>query len=210
MDRTAAWAAVADERRALADLLAGVDPAAWRAPSRCGSWEVRYVVAHLVFLAEGTRWSIIRTNALAHPLPNKANDKVARRIAEAATPEELTTRLRDAAGGRFVVPGLPPTVALGEVVVHRADIADAAGLPAHAADERLQAVLEAETRLWWAFGAPRAVRRIRFEPTDGDWSVGPPDGQPAQGPGEQLLLAATGRRGVAAGLTGEGAALLAT
>ena len=109
------------------------------------------------------------------------------------THAELVTRLRAASGGRFVMPGLPPEVALGEVLVHRADIASAAGLPQRPADERTRAVLEAERRLWFAFGVSRRVRGVRFEPTDADWTVGPTGGPVASGPGEDLLLVATGR-----------------
>ncbi len=162
------WGAVADERVRLADLLAGVAPEAWAAPSRCAGWSVKDVVAHLVFLAEGTVASVFLTTMRTHPVPSRGTAEVARRLAASTTADELVDRLRQAAGGRFVVPGLPPTVALGEVLVHRADLGAADGLPAHGADDRLAAVLEAEQRLWFAFGVSRQVRRVRFEPTDGD------------------------------------------
>ena len=82
---------------------------------------------------------------------------------------------------------------MGEVLVHRADIAVPAGLPRRVADERTMAVLEAERRLWFAFGVRRRVREIHFVPTDADWTVGPPGGPVASGFGEDLLLVATGR-----------------
>ena len=202
------WASVADERVALADLLEGVAPEAWETPSRCEGWTVKDVVAHLVFLAEGTVSSVFLTSLRTHPLPSRALAEVARRSAASTPTDELVDRLRRAAAGRFVVPGLPPTVALGEVLVHRADLAAAAGLPPHAADERLAAVLEAEQRLWFAFGVTRQVRRLRFEPTDADWSVGPDGGPAVVGPGEDLLLVATGRDVDPGAVSGPGLAVL--
>ncbi len=187
------WAAIAEERLALADALESTDPSAWAAPSRCVGWTVRDVVAHLVYLAEGTRLSILLGGALIDPRPSRSVDKAARRLAASQSPEQLISRLRAAAHGRFVVPGLPPQVALGEVLVHRADIARAAGLPNRPADDRTKAVLEAERRLWFAFGVSRRIRDVRFAPTDADWTVGPPGGPVASGRGEDLLLVATGR-----------------
>jgi uncharacterized protein (TIGR03083 family) len=187
------WCAVTDERLALADALSGIDDSAWSAPSRCARWTVRDVVAHLVYLAEGSRFSILVGGALIDPRPSHSVDKAARRLAASATPLQLVSRLRTAAGGRFVVPGLPPEVALGEILVHRADIAVPAGLPRRAADERTRAVLEAERRLWFAFGVSRHIRDVRFEPTDATWTVGPSDGPVIAGEGEDLLLIATGR-----------------
>jgi uncharacterized protein (TIGR03083 family) len=208
VDAAAVWSAVAEERVRLADDLAPVDPSIWDRPSRCGVWTVHQVLAHIVVLAEGTVASVMGGTFRASPLsPAKGIERVAIRTASSASPDELRDRLGAACSGRFVVPGLPPIVALGEVLVHRSDVTDAAGLPPLAADERLRAVLEAEVKLWFAFGAPRTVRRLRFRPTDANWSVGPPDGPLLEGPAQQLLLAATGRSGIE-GLTGPGATLL--
>jgi uncharacterized protein (TIGR03083 family) len=40
-------AAIAAERRDLADVLAGLSPEAWEQPSLCTGWRVREVVAHM-------------------------------------------------------------------------------------------------------------------------------------------------------------------
>ena len=188
------WAAIADERVALADLLTDLRPEVWEAPSRCGRWRVKDVVAHLVFLAEGSVGSVFLTTTLAHPIPDRGLDKVARRVAGGATSAELVDRLRAAKDGRFRIPGLGPSVALGEVLVHRADIAGAADLPRHPADERLRHALDTERRSWFAFGASPKVRRLQLCPTDADWTLGPDDGPVVDGPGESLLMVVTGRR----------------
>lgn len=189
------WTRVAFERVALADELDGIDAAAWDAPSLCGGWRVRDVVAHLVAMAEAkSRLGFIAQNARIDLRFNKAVDKMARRLAAGTSPSELPQRLRDARGGRFHVPGMRPVVALGEVLVHRADIAGAAGLPRHPADESLRAVLEAEVNLWFAFGVSPKMRRNYFVPTDAEWTVGPADGPRIEAPGEDLLLIACGRK----------------
>jgi uncharacterized protein (TIGR03083 family) len=192
------WATVADERVALSDALRDVEPEAWWRPSLCGGWTVQDVVAHLVVLAEAPApWRFILRGALVDPRPNKSVDKMARRLSAAASTEELAARLAAAKDGRFVVPGMPPTVALGEVLVHRADISEVAGLPRHAPDDALRAALEAELKLWFAFGVSRSMRRHRFVATDGEWSIGLADAPVVAAPGEELLRIVTGRRAVA-------------
>ena len=195
MQTEEAWQAVAEERVELSALLADTDPAAWNGPSPCGSWTVKDVVAHLVVLAEaGNRFAFIARSALVDPRFHSSIDKAARRLSATAQPHELAARLGAARNGRFLLPFFPPVAALGEVIVHRSDVSDALGLPVHPPDERVRAVLETQSRLWFVFGVPRSVRTYRFVATDADWAVGPPDGPVIEGTGVQLLQTVTGRR----------------
>ena len=190
-----AWRAVADERVELSALLADTDAEAWNRPSPCGDWTVKDVVAHLVVLAEaGNRYAFIARSALIDPRFHKSIDKAARRLSAAAQPHELAARLGEARNGRFLLPFIPAVAALGEVIVHRSDICDALGLPAHAPDERVRAVLDTQSKLWFVFGVSRSIRKYRFVATDAEWSVGPLDGPVIAATGEQLLHIATGRR----------------
>lgn len=192
------WQAVADERAELSALLADTDPAAWSRPSPCGAWTVKDVVAHLVVLAEaGNRYRFIARSALIDPRFHKSIDKAARRLSAAAHPNELAARLGAARHGRFLLPFFPARAALGEVLVHRSDVSGALGLPAHAPDERVRAVLETQSKLWFVFGVSRSIRHYRFVATDADWSIGPVDGSVIAATGEQLLQIATGRRPLA-------------
>lgn len=192
------WQAVADERAALSALLADTDPAAWERPSLCGDWSVKDVVAHLVVMAEaGNRYAFIARHALADPRFNRSIDKLAKRLSVTAQPHDLAARLGAARNGRFVLPFFPTAAALGEVVVHRSDIRDALGLPVHAPDARVKAILEAQRKLWFVFGVPRSVRKYRFVATDADWAVGPADGPVIAATGEELLQIATGRQPLA-------------
>ena len=47
MDVDAKWAAIASERRFLADLMDGRPDTDWERPSLCHEWRVRDVVAHV-------------------------------------------------------------------------------------------------------------------------------------------------------------------
>lgn len=199
------WAAVVEERRSLADEVAGLDADVLDRPSRCEGWRVRDVLGHLVWLAERSRAQLLADSARVHPDPNRAVMRIAIRTGEGAAAGDLAERLRAAAGGRGRAPFLPPAAVLGEVRAHRADIAAAAGLAPRPADDRLRTVLELYRRLWFAFHVPRSIRRVRFEPDGAGWAVGPPDGEVVRGPADEVLLAATGR---SAAVGGPGVGLL--
>ena len=61
------WEMIADERRALADLLDRLTEAQWAAPSAIQGWSVRDVVAHLVWPLETSYpvllWQVARTGS---------------------------------------------------------------------------------------------------------------------------------------------------
>ena len=190
-----AWQAVAEERVELSALLTDTDMNAWNRQTPCGDWTVKDVVAHLVVLAEaGNRYGFIARSALLDPRFHQSIDKAARRLSDAAQPHELAVRLGAARNGRFLLPLFPAVAALGEVLVHRLDISEALGLPAHPPDERFRVVLDTHSKLWFVFGVSRSIRKYRFVATDADWSVGPVDGPVVAATGEQLLQIATGRR----------------
>jgi uncharacterized protein (TIGR03083 family) len=47
MDSEAKWRVIAEQRRVLADLLAGLDDAQWEQPSLCDRWRIKDVAAHI-------------------------------------------------------------------------------------------------------------------------------------------------------------------
>ena len=187
MDRPRSWAAVADERVALADLLAGVDDggvATHRAAA--ASWRVRARRrpprvprrGHAVVDASPA-------NMRAHPLPEQGQ----RQGRPPRSPRRRRrTELADAAAGRGRWPVRRARPAADRRPRRGASSTGPTspmppGLPAHAADERLRAVLDAERRLWFAFGAPRAVRGdpVRARPT-ATGRVGPAGRPAGRGP----------------------------
>ena len=108
------WADVASRRVRLADEVDALGTTSLEAPSWCSGWRVRDVLGHLVYLAEATQWSALRDVVRLGPKPDKALDHQARALGDRPV-DELSARLRTAAGGRFHVVGSPAVVALGSI-----------------------------------------------------------------------------------------------
>lgn len=199
------FAAIADERRALADQLDDLTPAERWAPSLCRGWSVHVVLAHLVVPLEvglpAFGLAILRARGSFH----RANDRLARRHAERPF-EELTGVLRSRADHRFTPPGEGPEAPLVDVLVHGLDIRRPLDLPAHLAPDRASVALTALMRGPGAVVPRNNLTGLRFEATDLDWGAG--SGRAVSGSAEDLLLAVTGRPAGLAGLTGDGVATL--
>ena len=182
MRRRSDWAAVADERSTLADLLEGLADSEWAVHSLCPGWRVRDVAAHL-------------TAPAAAPTP----------ALDARSKAHLVADLRRPRPQRLLHRGGSPRDALVEVLVHGQDIARPLGRerpmdPARAA--------VAARRVWSArpFRASRRYPGIRFEATDTELVLG--DGTPVNGPAAAVLLTLTGRAAGLDDLSGHGIGLL--
>ncbi|WP_354637370.1 maleylpyruvate isomerase family mycothiol-dependent enzyme [Kitasatospora camelliae] len=184
-------ALIAAERQELADLLDGLRPAQWDAPSLCAGWRVREVAAHM---SMGFRLSLpatIRELARARGSLHRMTDRVARRDAAAHPTGELAAFLRDGAHHPWTPPvgGLP--AALGHDVVHGLDITSALGLDRRVPEVRLRVLLDGIRPSGLRFfGTDLGGVRLRAE--DLDWSYG--SGSPVYGAAQDLLLLAYGRR----------------
>ena len=60
MDDNETWSLIHGHRAAVADMLEGLTPAQWAAPSLCGAWTVRTAAGHIVAGAEQTRGNFIK------------------------------------------------------------------------------------------------------------------------------------------------------
>ncbi|PWD49551.1 hypothetical protein C8046_01305 [Serinibacter arcticus] len=198
------WELVHAERDALADDLAGLDDAAWRTPSLCGDWTVRETLAHLTAVATlgtpawlrsvvGVRWDFDRHNEL------RMREQLG------AGPAETLARFRAAAHARTRILG-PRPAALGENVIHAADIRRPLGLPSRTAP-----TVAAELLTWFATHefavvSRSRVRGLELRATDAEVAVGA--GARVEGPALALLLATCGRSDALADLDGDGVAVL--
>lgn len=190
------WSMVAAQRCALADALGDVGPTEWDRPSLCDGWRTQDVLAHLVWLAELNRPRMFVGTTVAavrhRRTPLGAMVPIARGVADASTPGELLGRLRAASGGRFVVPGAPPTAALAEALVHGLDITRALEHPDVLDPAAVRAAVSAMGRFALVYGTPRTVRRMRLTSTSG-WSLsGSGAGELTADDGD-LLLVMSGR-----------------
>lgn len=207
MDIEAVFAASAVERRAVADLLDGLDEQQLATPSLCTGWDVRTVAAHLVgAVALGGR-DFARAVIRARGRLDRANDFLARDVARRPV-AELVDLLRRHAESRFAPPVTGPRAPLTDALVHAGDMRMPLGIPHDPAPDHVRMALGFVTG-GRPFGfVPRGrLRGIRLVADDlgGSWG----DGEPVQGRGVDLLMAACGRARALAELRGSGMATLA-
>ncbi|NYI04591.1 maleylpyruvate isomerase family mycothiol-dependent enzyme [Allostreptomyces psammosilenae] len=184
-------AAIAAERRELADVLDGLTERQWDASSLCGGWRVREVAAHMSmgfrYSLGQTAWELARAGGHLH----RMTDRLAHRDAAALAPRELAAALRENAHHPWKPPvgGLP--AALGHDVIHGLDITVALGLGRRVPEERLRIVLgTVGPRTLRFFGA--RLDGVELRATDLEWSYGA--GTAVARPAQELLLLAYGRR----------------
>lgn len=193
------------ERQAFADLLDGLAPHEWQAPTLCAGWNVRDVVAHTVAYLGQTRLGLAASMLAAGGQVDRINDRALRMDTESG-PDELRAVMRAGAdpSGAGALYGC--RVALIECLVHQQDIRRPLGRQRTIPADALLASLTFARRSPVIGGAWR-TRGLRLTATDHDWSAG--RGPEINGPGEALLLAMTGRVDAAAAeLHGPGLAQL--
>ncbi len=191
------------ERRDLLSLAESLSAEQWATPSLCAGWSVQDVITHVVSYEDLPRAEMATLTVQARGNPARLNELVVERLS--GSTEELLDRLR-----RHLVPtGLTAQfhgrVALTDGVIHRQDVRRPLGLGTDVPHDRLASALT------FAMVAPpiRGAVRTRFltlRATDLDWSFG--RGLVVTGPGEALLMAATGRAAAIDDLDGPGLSLL--
>ncbi|MFJ6750229.1 maleylpyruvate isomerase family mycothiol-dependent enzyme [Streptomyces sp. NPDC091266] len=184
-------AAIAAERRELADLLSALPDGTWDAPTLCAGWRVREVAAHM---SMGFRYSLPKTMgelAKAGGSLHRMTDRCARRDAAAHPPSALAGFLRDHADHPWKPPVGGIAAALGHDVIHGLDITVALGIDRRVPEDRIRILLDTVT--------PRTVRffkgdlgGVELRATDLDWTYG--TGAPLSGSAQDLLLLAYGRK----------------
>lgn len=211
MDRERKWTVIAEQRRVLADLLAGLDDAAWERPSLCAEWRVRDVAAHVALTPRSP--GIVRILAMGVRARGDF-DRVNRDLAVSLAvrpPAELVARLRTDAGSRSKPAITTLDNLLFDTLVHIQDVAVPLGRRVEMPLEPARTGAERVWRMGWPFWARRRLRGLRLVATDVAWSAGrgPADAE-VRGPISALLLLLTGRTAAALPeLTGPGVARLA-
>ncbi|MGO4958216.1 maleylpyruvate isomerase family mycothiol-dependent enzyme [Luteococcus sp. Sow4_B9] len=195
------FAAIAAERRSLADLLLGLDLEQQNTQSLCTEWTVRQVAGHLIVPLEVGMPGFMAAMLRHRGDFDAANAELGRR--QALRPwEEIVEILRDKADSRFTPPGQGPEAPLTDVLVHGLDITTPLGLTHEVSPEHLRISLD-------YLAAPNSRARagdvalagLRLEATDLDWTHGA--GPLVRGDARSLLLALAGREPGFAGLGGD-------
>jgi len=203
------FAVIAEERRATADLLAGLTPEQWAAPSLCSAWTVKDVAVHLVpttgkGLGEFV-WATVRARGNVH----RASESLTAKYAAAMTTAEVVAALRAGAEDRFEPPGVGVHGPYTDVLVHRLDIAVPLGIevdrPVEPWRESLDFLVGAKGRRGFV---KRGLPGLTLRATDLDWSHG--SGPEVSGPAAALGLTLCGRSAWLDRLSGPGRESLAT
>jgi len=182
--------AVAEECRALADLLEASDAAAWDAPSLCEGWHTREVVAHMTMPARYAGPAFMAELEAAGGDFTRLSNTVAAR--DGALPAgALLADLRSEVLHAWQPPGGGMDGALTHCVIHGLDIIEGVPLVRRVPDERIARVLGivAAPDAPNLFGVDLSGVQLRAD--DLDWSCG--SGATVTGPAQALALVACGR-----------------
>jgi len=193
------------ERAEIADLLGSLCPEQWEAPTLCEHWRVRDVVAHMISFEDLGLWGTVGRMVRGRFVSGGPN---AIGVAEYAdrSPDELVALVKDHLRPRGLTAGFGGRIALTDGTIHHQDIRRPLGLPRQIPPERLAVVLDF-ARTAPTISAAKRIKGLTLSATDLDWRTG--SGPLVEGPGEALLMARAGRRGVTGELSGDGVAVLA-
>jgi uncharacterized protein (TIGR03083 family) len=203
---------IADERRAMADLLDELSVEQLTTASLCTGWRVHDVAAHVVMVLEISPGEFLRTLVTKRGSFDRANTALTAKWAK-RSPATLAEDLRRLATSRFTPPGEGPAAPLSDHLVHDLDIRRPLGIDRPIPTDRLRIALDFLVAFKPLPGAPGPtlvpkglLDGLRLEADDIDWSHG--RGAQVQGAADDVLLAITGRPAGAQRLTGAGAGTL--
>jgi uncharacterized protein (TIGR03083 family) len=194
-----------DERADLAEFLSTLSPEQWEVESLCSGWRVGDVVAHVLSYDELDTRGLIRRFARGRFLIDRVNAVGVDDYADRA-PAALLVLLTEHLRPRGLTPGFGGRIGLLDGLIHHQDIRRPLGEPREIPAERLHAALDF-ARIAPPIKAFWRIRGLRLVATDLGWTAG--SGPVVQGPGEALLMAMAGRRGVVGELAGYGTSTLA-
>jgi uncharacterized protein (TIGR03083 family) len=204
------WQVVAEQRLAIAELLAGLSEADWEQPSLCAGWRVRDVAAHVTLMpVPPSPGTLLVDFAKARGNYARWNTVASRRRAT-RTPAQLVQDFRTTAESRSVPWPANPANVMWDILVHAQDIAIPLGIDFPTPPD---AGAAAATRIWdlrwpFSFGAKRRLGPFTLTATDADWTIG--TGPEIAGTISAILLLLTGRTKAATPLlTGDGVRSLA-
>jgi len=205
MDRKSIHAAIAQERRGIADLIDSLDESQLATESLCTGWDVKTVGSHLVSaLADGTVRAMllgVQRRSMA-----KALDEMARRRAHWPA-AEIAASLRNLADRQYWRPPPQAPGLLAEILSHSGDIKIPLEVPFEPDPQLTMIALEMLTGPFpFGFVPLGRLRGLSWQATDIDrrWGKGPE----IRGRTADLLMAAVGRTATLDALDGPGLPLL--
>ncbi|MEJ2886790.1 maleylpyruvate isomerase family mycothiol-dependent enzyme [Actinomycetospora aeridis] len=195
MDVDEKWRTIAEQRTALAEVLAGLSPGDLDRPSLCAHWRVRDVAAHVAL----TPCSPGLPGILAAAVRARGDFDEVNRAMAVAHAERLGAGLADELRAVALSRRRPVITTvdnlLFDTIVHLQDVAVPLGLEVEAPRDGAREGADRVWRMGWPFWARRRMRGLRLVATDTDWVRGA--GEPVHGSIRDLLLLLTGRTDVA-------------
>ncbi len=190
----------AEERADLLELLRELTPAQWNAQSLCTNWRVRDVAIHIVSYDELSTAATVATFLRGGLRTGPVNEVALSRYRDLDTDGiiDLVARNQHPSG---LPSGFNGGIALTDGTIHHQDIRRALHLPRTIPEHRLVPALTFSLRAP-TLPSKGNTRKLKLVATDVDWTVG--DGPEITGPGEALLMAATGRAPALNDLSGNG------
>jgi uncharacterized protein (TIGR03083 family) len=197
---------IVDERRHMADLLAGLDTEQLNTQSLCDEWTVHEVAGHLIsFLYLGQVKIYIGIFACLGNF-DPANQFMARLEARRSS-EDIIRILRSRSESKVTIPRSGYDPLLADIVLHDLDIRIPLNLSRTIPEERLWVAFNhLTTAPSPGFAMGSRLEGLRFESTDTGWATG--RGALVRGSAEALVLAASGRTVAFDQLEGDGVELL--
>jgi len=197
------------ELGAMSELLHELRPDEWDTPSICEGWRVRDVIAHIC-LGYTTPMPVMiaKVGRYGFNVP-RASKEESIAYASSKSPDELlavfdTVHRDNVRKGISKV--IKPAEGLVDHVIHHQDIRRPLGRPRTVPEDRLVAALGVIPGLGGFVGAKKRVEGLRLVASDVPWVAG--SGLEVVGPGEAILLAASGRAVALTELEGAGVATL--
>jgi uncharacterized protein (TIGR03083 family) len=191
VDEDVMWGHIDAERAGVADMLEGLSPAQWMAPSLCDSWTIRDVAVHLT----QAHMSLSRLIKLAVRSGCRFNTMTYRAAVEdSLAPEQAVATLRAMVGSRRKLPVAYPLI---DVLIHAQDIAIPLAIERHMP---IDAAIDIAESLWtmrFPANPRRQFKGVSLRATDCEFQVG--HGKHVDGPIKNIVLVLAGRQ---AGLTG--------
>ena len=195
------WAAVDEERAALADDLATFDEGGWDTQSLCAQWKVRHVVGHLVGGADVKLVPFLGAMIKSGMNFNRCMAREGLAVGAAST-DELLAQFRTTVGAHRSPPGAKPEITLVDLVCHCQDIRRPTGVSRTVPEATLVKVAETIKNIGLPIYTNKRIAGLRMAATDADWASG--DGPLVEGPLASLILAMAGRTAPLAELSGDG------
>jgi uncharacterized protein (TIGR03083 family) len=200
-DQNMVFAAVAEQRRQLANLLDSLDAAQLATPSLCAGWDVKTVAAHVVSTVVDGTPAFLRL-ALRRLSMARAIDELARRRARLPA-AEIVADLRRCADRPISPPLFGPLDPLADALVHSGDVRIPLGQPFRPDPQLAALAMDFLTGPWpFGFVPLRRLRGISMRADDIDrvWGTG----AEIRGPVAALMMAVSGRTALLHQLDGPG------